>query len=683
MRTSLPALAAICILASGLAVGSPVEDLHKLFPNEATITAPSAGLCRLELGAEVLAGCRPDLADLRIFDASGREVPYVVDTGVSQGMVVVHEVDAEVLDASRREERRDDGPPRFVESYTLALPDVPQGAGGWELVFTSDRREFVRRIDLEVQGGDGRWRAALEGGSAFRLLTPPATRLRFPLGVGDARVVRVRLVGEGDDFLRPGFRYRATRSIGALPPAVVDLAVVGVSHPARQTVVELERPRGLVPAALRLLTTTGAFHREVTVWDHGPGSAATPLGREVLFRIASFAEVDRMEIGLQPAGGDRLRVAISDLDSPPLENLRFAAVVPRPALLFWLPEDTREAVLTFGGGRAGRPDYDLGAFLRGRGLPLGDEAAQQVIALRTSAQKNPATLGAVRPNPSYDPSPALAFAMHPGAALGVRPYSHRRVLHVIPSDEGLASLRLAPEDLAVARHDLADLRVVDDEARQWAYLVNRRAGSETLALDILSVRQADGRSHYRFELPVEELSIDRLEIDPVAEFFDRAFELEGAVRDGSKVRLARGRLVRRQDDPRPLALDIAGQRLRSLELIVDDGNDAPLVLASVTATAPLPTLFLVAPEGDYTLLLGVPKGRAPRYELERVRSTVLAVPSAAIEAGALEANPDFRASARLARGGGAQQIALWVVIVLAVLALGGLSLRLARQKPLE
>ncbi len=51
-----------------------------LFPAAREITATGAGLCRLELPAEVIAACRADLADVRILGHDGREIPYIVDS---------------------------------------------------------------------------------------------------------------------------------------------------------------------------------------------------------------------------------------------------------------------------------------------------------------------------------------------------------------------------------------------------------------------------------------------------------------------------------------------------------------------------------------------------------------------------------------------------------------------------
>src|SRR5262249_55456494 len=76
-----PALALLAVLIARPAAAADA-DLRQLFPSAADVGAgPRGALGRLPLPAAVLAACRPDLADLRVFDAQGREVAYLVDAG--------------------------------------------------------------------------------------------------------------------------------------------------------------------------------------------------------------------------------------------------------------------------------------------------------------------------------------------------------------------------------------------------------------------------------------------------------------------------------------------------------------------------------------------------------------------------------------------------------------------------
>ena len=139
--------------------------------------------------------------------------------------------------------------------------------------------------------------------------------------------------------------------------------------------------------------------------------------------------------------------------------------------------------------------------------------------------------------------------------------------------------------------------------------------------------------------------------------------------------------MQRIGKPRPVSVDFPPARVVALELVVQDGDDAPLEFRAARARLVLPELFLAAPAGDYFLLVGDPKASAPSYELSRVRDVVLAVSSAPVEAKASGPNPDY-SRARLAierRGDLVPQVLLWSVLVAAVVVLTALTLRLARS----
>jgi hypothetical protein len=698
------AAAAAGLLAVAAAAGEPASPrLASLFPREAPVTAAAAELVRLELPAEVLAACRPDLADLRLFDAAGREVPFLVEYGWTkeERPRVEQRFAADLLEVRRRRIYRDDGPSLWREIYELRLPR--EAPGPFDLVVETPKPSFVRRVTVSV-GEEGGGRMVVDG-SLFRLPGPVGerrenTRVPLPADLGGERL-EVTIEGEEGSYLEPAFAFErvlpplAEAAAPAEPPrAAVPLgpsqAEAAASETPGRTVVELERPAGLVPDRLRLGTASLSFSRRVEVWDEGPGGGGL-LGGGTVFRVPGAAGAERLEVALARPRGDGLRVVVDDGDSPPLAGLSFAAVVRRPALLFALPGEAggeARGVLRFGGGRARRPRYDLAslpAALRqaaaGSAGAAPDAAAAGAAARLLDAASLPAAdLGEVGANPGFEATPALAFAMHPGAALDPRLWGFRRPVAAPASAEGLVRLRLAPEDLARARADLADLRLVDGDSRQWAYLLEPGAAAVWRPLAVGDPATREGTSRYRLTLPLTPAAPDRLLLDVAAAFFDRAFTLRGS-REGEEVVLARGRLARRAGEARPLVLDLPARRLDAvLTLEVDDGDDAPLACRRAAVRLPLADLYFAAPAGAYTLLVGRPEAEPPHYELERVRALVLAVASAAATAGDLGANPAFRRGARLATAPGLQQALLWGAILLAVAVLAGLTLRLARRE---
>ncbi|MEN8163928.1 MAG: hypothetical protein ABFS37_07355, partial [Acidobacteriota bacterium] len=607
-----------------VATSLPAENLGTLFPNRAAISVDGSGLSRLELPAEVIGPCRSDLADLRILSESGREVPFLVDSPDAVGTAVElrHRATPKVVSAKRSRKALDSRVTRYREDYVLGVPPVPDDVAAWDLVVTVERPEFVSRVTILSIDGQGQTTTLLQDGSFFRLPDAGAEKRRFT--IPDRRISRLELTLEGLDqgYLDPRFTLEARRILPVSEKNGAALKIIETLQNPRSTELVVVRPRGLVPRRLLLNTTTGTFHRKITVWDEGPGADPDTLGSNIILRIDAIAPIEDLEIPLRPARGDRLRVVIDNQDSPPLESPGISALVPQPVLIFSLPEGETRATLVFGGGRAHRPRYDLFA-LEGRGdLPATGDSAGRALALLDPARASTATLGPVESNPLYDATPALEFAMHPGASIDPRLYSHRRRIEVQPSQEGLARIKIDTSDLAVMRPDMADLRIIDSETRQWAYLRQDRSRIVDIELRQMGHRVEDRRSHYPLEIPDPPMTVGRLRIQTEAPFFDRDFRLQATLEDGKKRDLVQGRFFRRLGDPRPVRFDFSRTRVIGLELILNDGDDAPLALISVSARIPAPNLYLAAEPGAYEVLMGFPEAQPPHYELEKIRSTV-------------------------------------------------------------
>ncbi len=683
------------VLASTLALapapGAQPVELRRLFPQEAPVLVAGGGLSRLVLTPEILKACRPDLSDLRLFDAQEKEVPFLVDAGAGKpaGIEVAQRYEPRVLDAARAEIKREKGPPRRRETLVIDMPATAPQTGSWVLVVQPPQGEFVARVNVEGVGASGETTSLIADGSVFRLTGAlSAEKLRLPLPAFHGPRLRIVFETEHPFWLQPGLRLESARAVERGGKIDVPLEILSSRSAEGRTVVDLARPRGVVPDLLRIETATPTFDRRVRVRDDGP-AAGGDLGSGTIYRVKVLVPVGEYEVALRPARGDRLRVEIDDGDSPALAGLAFAAVIRQPSLIFSAGAGRSGAAfgtLRFGGGRAHAPRYDLAGLLPPPAATVTGKRAEAAALLYDPAAVHAARLGGTRPNPAYDGAPALAFAMHPGAVVDRRLFSHLRTLTVPVSAEGLSRLRINPADLAVLGDDLSDLRVADDSSHQWPYLVERDAATDLVPLEIERPETRDRMSRYSVRLPVSPMRFDRLVLDTGAGFFDRAFSLEaksagkerGAPRE--ETTLLRGRLTRPVDDPRPVTIDVPPVRLTSLDLVVEDGDDAPLEFRSAQARVVLPEVFLTAPAGRYALLLGAPDQAPPRYELERVRDVVLAVKAAPITAGPLEPNQDYSLSARLKGQGYRQTALLWIALTAAVVVLVLMTLRLARRE---
>jgi hypothetical protein len=685
-RVSLvTSLSIASMIGAALALGEGPTELAQLFPKEAEVFVAQTGLTRLSLPPEVLLSCQPDLSDLRLFDRSGTEVPFLVDSQPppKQQREIEQIVDAQILDARREEIRRKEGPPLRRETYDITTPRLVAAEQAWELLFESARDNFVRRIEVRVLTPEGE-QTLVDSASIFDLGggVRRKTALALPVFVGDR--LRVMIEGEDGFYLEPKFRFRSVRVLGASAPAAVTLEEIDRHARDGVTMLTVARPVGVVPDALRLSTSTGTFDRTVRVWDERPGFGDELVGSGELFRAETDPAVESLELPVRGARGEQLRIEIDDGDSPMLGSLGVSAVVRRPVLIFSLPvqaADTASGIVRFGGGRAWAPRYDLTRLLPALGAAaVGTRTG--TVQLYDAAALPEARLGPVRDNPSFDRSPALAFAMRQGSSVDARLFTHRRALRAEHSTEGLSRLRLQPEDIARCRADLADLRVVDLQGRQWPYLVDAQAAREWQEVQIETEAAEKGTSRYTLRLPASPLPIDALWLDVDAPFFDRPYRLMARAGNEDERVLSRGRLTREVRRAGPVTMTFPVVRTERIALIVENGDDAPLRLQTVRARVILPDLFVTVPAGNYHLLLGNPSSETPRYEIAQVREVVLAVASTPLNAGALEPNPAYSLTATVTTGTRPreilQQVLLWGALVVAVGVMAFLTFRLAR-----
>jgi hypothetical protein len=679
-----PAFVALAVQLLALpARGQEAPDLRALFPHEAAVfVAPPGGLTRVVLPPAVLAECRPDLSDLRLMDTQGREVPFRVDTGMgpTTRVEVTETVAGELLDVRREETRRETGPPIHRETYEVRAPATMSASGAWDLVVETGHAPFVRRIDVAAMQADGTRVPLLENGSLFRFADGRRQKIRVTLPSFSGTRLAVTLVGEDGFYLEPGFRFETARILEPRERMVLRLEEVSRQRAEGRTVLVLARPSGIVPDALRLETSTQTFDRTVEVADELLASHPK-LGQATLFRVEAAAPVEEREVTIGSAQGERLLVTIHDGDSPALEELRVVAIVRQPSLIFSLQagtEETPAAWLRYGGGRAHAPRYDLARLT----IPASGLRATAAERLQDLAAIPPARLGEPRPNPHFDGTPVLAFAMRPGTVIDTRHYRHRRAIRVTPSREGLSRLRLGPDDLARAQPDLADIRIVDAEDQQWPYLLVSDATTEWKDVVVNPPTRKGASSRYRLALPVTPVHTDQLVLETDAPFFHRRGVLRGKLGDEEPRALSSATLVRRSGRVTPVGIAFRRARVDWLELEIEDGDDRPLAFRSARLRVPVTDLYLAAPPGRYFLLLGNPQANPPSYELERAREVVLAVASAPVVAEDTVPNPAYSARLRLAERTehAAPQIVLWSVIALAVVGLTVLTLRLARSE---
>jgi hypothetical protein len=256
-----------------------------------------------------------------------------------------------------------------------------------------------------------------------------------------------------------------------------------------------------------------------------------------------------------------------------------------------------------------------------------------------------------------------------GAPVNVEEFRYER--KILPGPPGQVTLTL---DAAVLAHSsLDDLRLADLKGRQIPYLLE--PAPKPLLLDLPKPERLDGepRSRYHLRMPYPTLPASRLLIETPAGVFERPVELEGPRSRRGEPRWSAAPGIWRHTDPHkpvpPLALDLPAQPGAAVDLLLDEGDNAPLPLGRIRLEVPTWRLRFFHPGGGEVRLLYGRKGlRAPRYDLSLIASQL--DPAHAREARlGREPSPGVVADmARVPRGVFWGSLAAAVVVLLLVLA---------------
>jgi hypothetical protein len=652
-------LAVLLLLLASPAAAQSAPDLDRLFSHQANVSSEGwSSAYRLPVGADVLAICHRDLSDVRLYDTGGNEVPWLLDSAsrIRSGSEWLRSVDAPILRAVTHTQSGR-APTTFREAYWLAGPGEPPSRASWDLVIDSARDHFVADVRVIAIGADDVERT-VGTGSALRFVAPARSRLR--IAVSDAGLDRIRVEIDGQDgFLDPSFHWDATRRARAGEELVIPLTILSRTHEGTETILEVARPSGVTPEALRFETSTPAFARNVQI-STGEG---TQTG--VIWRVPGTAGAETYDVPAPITSELSFRVRIDDQDSPPLDGLTIAAVLSRPVLLYFTPV----TLMRLGGGRVHAPRYDV------RSL-AGSWSIDQLLDGDTAIPDS--SIGPIRSSPGWTDAPALAPLQRPGTAIALTDHSHVGTLTVATAREGASRIVLGADVLAVAQRELSDLRIVDDQGRQWPYLL-RETESLHAAVTLGAPARDGDETRYAITLPATRVSASGLRIDPDARLVSRAARVIGIGASGDETELANTYLDR---DPSgetatPIEFSLAPDRVTAISLAITDGSETPLTFRSVELVMPTRELVLVAPPGTYRLLVGDDDAAAPRYEIESVRGLLDTLPLDDATIGPLGPNPAYHAPSLFSRAG-TTTVALWAVLLFAIVVLGGLTWRASR-----
>jgi hypothetical protein len=619
------------------------------FQHERTVTPGARGANRLDVDVALLAGAQPDLRDFRLLDAQQREVGYLLVTQNNE--------------------------PRWLSGRLLPIAATKK-TSGFEADFgraaTIDRvrldgiaAPFLKRVTLEGSGDRTRW-TLLADATVFNLpdeelrlteiaFTPGAYRyLRFVWD--DRSSAPVKTVGlsarEHDSATRPEPMRFATASVKR------------ASEPGKSR-YRITLPGPHLPIThLEIDVAGGNVFRMGTVTEprlEGGTIVPQDLGSAKLKRAERDGVVAaEMSIPIAPVSGRELDLAIDDANNPPLNITAIRArLAPQPWVYFESPDGAPLAA-RYGNDSLLPPLYDLEAY---RSYVSTKNVASAKWDERTTGF-SPSKEGRAEARPTF------------GAVIEREQFRVSRKLPDAPA--GLTVLLLDAHALAHS-NELRDLRLADAEGRQVPYLIEHRAEPLTVKLPMPARGASGSTSVYRFELPYANLPGGALALTTDARVFDREVTVRRVAdnhrnRRGDIIATAAWRSGEPDLPPPALRLELPYPVPRRLELLVDEGDNAPLPLASAHLLLPAEALRFTHPGTMLFLLYGNRRASAPRYDISLLAPRVFAEPARELSLGP---PPEVREADDDRNG----RKLFWAGIVIAAVVLIALLLRLVLVSP--
>ena len=604
------------------------------------------------------------LADLRLFDASGRELPYLL-----------------VM------------PPRPRPAWTTGsvLPIAPTDkTSGFEvdlgavrdvdaLAVDGLRPPFLKRFTLEGSGDRIRWTTLLEQGTLFDL---PDERVRHTaIGFDEGSYRYLRLTWDDTNSARlslpGGARARHPTRVPDAPALRATVPLQRQSSEPGLSRYGIRLPgSGLPVVALLINPGTADVFRPATVMEtRFRGSRAEPaeLGRGRLVRAERPGSPRPLRIAIEPPQTPELQLVVEDGNNPPLA---LESVDVEFARLPWIYVEAPGGPLIarYGDPTAQAPQYDLEA----------RRASVSLDGIAEAAWGEPRRL-APRDTADAAPPPAVPG---PGAKLDTAGFQYRRRL-----PEGSRELVAVQLDAAVLSRsrgplaNFADVRIVDGEGRQVPYLVERRA--EPLSLDVALTPKAPqvralrentegSRSTYAVALPYPNLPGIKLVLETSDRVFRRVVQV-GVERPPDRRRrepwfdILAAPVWQHADQATAapgLEIPIRPREATDLLVVVEEGDNRPLALVSSRVLLPSWRLRFFRESNPLDLLYGKPDLGPPEYDLALLAPAVMSGAAEEIAAAPEAAQAPRPVTEVLPPS------VFWIGLSIAVLVLLGLIVRL-------
>jgi hypothetical protein len=352
----------LILIAFFLTASALAQEALTEWPFYVEVSPSAQGLCDLTVSPEVFDRAREDLADLRLYDSRGREVPYALR--VRRDVNQQEMIGASEFNRARSGERASE----------LSL-DLGQDARSHnEVEISTEGVNFRRRVDIEGSDDGKQWRVIVSGAIifSFESLSSRAESSRISYPASRHRFLRVRVFADeqidrespniaGVEVLMSAREQEEILYWGESFP--YHQSVRSEGEPASAWTVEME---GRVPVdRLAVDVNAESFSRPYVLETADDPQNPRLVASGVLARRAG-EERKKIIIKFDEVFAKKLRLIVTDYRNPALPISSIQAAAPARQVIFDTKNFAPPLKMYFGNHRASEPHYDFGNDLPAR-----------------------------------------------------------------------------------------------------------------------------------------------------------------------------------------------------------------------------------------------------------------------------------------------------------------------------
>ena len=631
----------------GSAPSLPAAGLPADWQSVQTFEMPVAGLARISVPIQTLDQARPSLQDLRLYDDSGREVPFLLERPRPAAKITRTAKSFQaVLSANQTTLLLETGMDQPIEAISLESPGSA----------------FIKAVHLHGSNDQKNWELLVQGRPVFRQHWG-AGQLRIPLPqAGRWRWVRVTV----DDRRSPPIPFSGAQVHAAVaesaPVEQGEVVIKDRYENPGQTRLTIDLGFANADVSRLIVETPDAlFMRSVTlavpmVTEYSVREQPIASGTVYRVRVEDQPVSEQLDIHVEnQAAARELVLLVNNQDSPPLTISR-VKLERSPVYLVFYSQQPGNFHLLSGNDRAQAPKYDLAALAASlRGSPV-----RKVNFTPLSR------------NPGYSTPEVLPGIGLDGSKLDPKAWSFRKSLKAV--ETGVQQLELDLDVISQAARDFSDLRLLREET-QVPYILEHTSISRAISpgFTLTNDTRQPGLSRWIIKLPKPGLPLSQLRVSVSSSLFRRDMTLSEMSSDqrGTEYQRHLGSAVwtrTPESNPGEFLLHLqSNPSTDTLILETQNGDNSPIQIAAVKAFYPA-TRILFKAKADEALMLyyGNLEAGRPNYDISLVAGQLLSARKSAPSAGAEER---LRSSPWSSERSGKGGIIFWSILALVIVVL--------------